>query len=280
MADSSDFTSGEIAAGSKDPDPAGASPASATQERPDQADAGTTVQPGAAEKQTDPDRYKGWIPPDAHERVTRGFHERLDKVSWATGLDRAEVEEALAIRRQLAQRQNASAEPQPDAKDEQGQLYYTPQQAAKWAKWQAEQIVDQRMSEIDKRLAPIESTNASNARAQAIVNDVERIASLPGYGDHEAEMAKYVADMNLRRHNGENIPILSAMDVYVAVVVPKLGDESIVRKKIFAEMYNTSTRANDDVNPAKRATGSRKADKDRSIRDLVDEEMSKASRAS
>lgn len=260
-----DITSGEIASAAKAAS-AAASPAPHPQSS-DPASASTRTTPEATEPTTE-DRYKGWIPPDAHERVVSGFHKRLDDVSWAVGLSREDVEDALAARRRSAQ-PAAGQEPQPDVLDEHQQPFYSPQQAAKWAAWKAEQIVDARMKAIDARIAPIEDARARDAQTSALQQQLHTASAWPGFMDHVD-----VVTQAIRAANAAGRP-LSLYDAYIQHVVPKLSDLTEAKKKWLAELNDTTVKTSNDTNPSRTPASSRKADEDMSLGELIQDEVAK-----
>lgn len=281
MSESDTITAGEIEAAAKEAAPAEKTPTQQTQTTPDKPLASATDAPVVTEKPED--RFKGWIPPDAHKRVVDGFHSRLDALGWAHGLNREEVEEALALRRSMNERRAsaANAEPQPDSKDQQtGELFYSPQQAAKWATWKAEQIVNAKMAEFEQRFSPIESTFTEHQRVAAVVGEIDAIAALPGADEFATDMANYVKDINDRRANGERLRKVTAVDAYLAVVPKKLAERSVaseadIRKKLMKDINDTTERVKDDVNPGRVAAASRKPDSAKSTKELLEEEFNR-----
>ncbi len=263
---SNDITSGKIASAVKDAATAEASPAQRTP-APGPADASTRETPGAPANGDD--KYKGWIPPDAHKHVVDGMHKRLDSVAWANGLSRAEVEEALAIRRQLAERGTRGQEPQPDARDERGELFYTPKQAAAWAAWQAEQIVSQRMQEFDARIAPIEQREQSFAQTRELEGQIQTATQWPGFMEHVEVVTKAIQAANA---TGQKLTLHEA---YIQHVVPKLSDLSVAKQKWLAELNDTTAKTNNEINPGRTPSRSRKKDSEMSIGELYADEIAK-----
>jgi len=215
-----------------------------------------------------PDDHKGWLPPDVHERIVGGFHQRLDEVAWAKGLKREEVEEALAIRRQLHSREKQGHEPQPDAKDDRGELFYTPQQAAKWAAWQAQQIVDQRMQEIESRIGPIESTFARSQQEQTLGAQIAQAQTWPGFSDHIDAITQAITNARL---SGRPISLAEA---YIQTVTPNLVASE--KKKWLAELNQTSEVVKDDLSPSKRPSAVRKDRSKMSLRELTEDAFASA----
>lgn len=275
-------TSGEIATAAEAA-AAVASPAQRTSgDGP--ADASTTVTPGAREDGSRQQQSTS-IPLDVHERVLNGYHTRLDAVSWANGLDRDRAMRALALldqqERSARTRSTESDEPKPDAKDERGEYFYSPQQAAKWAAWQAEQIVSKKLGELEERFGPIEAGAKASERMHALTQEIEAHATLPGFNDHLKEMTDLVLEGNARRARGERVPPISLTDAYLKVVVPKLaqGKEQVLadgKKAWLKELETTDAAARDDVNPQRGATTTRKADEDKTTAELLREELAAA----
>lgn len=278
MRETDDFTSGEIASAA-DAAAAVASPAQHTEPTTEQADPSTRATAAAAQTATPDERYKGWIPGDAHERVVDGFHKRLDAVSWASGLNPDDVREALAIRRQLNERATTSHEPQPDVKDERGDPFYSPQQAARWAAWQAEQMVSEKMQAIEKRIGPIESTFAETRQTNELMGQIDHAIAWPGFADHIEEIRAAIATATSQRRT------LSLEQAYIQVVAPTLAEtnatrEAALKKTWLAELNTTHNLVKDEVNPGRSPSGSRKKDSEMSIGELVQDEVSKRRKAS
>lgn len=289
----SDFTSGDIAQADKPV--ADASPASAPQTAPATADASTTASPAAHEKPAD---QFGPVPWERHELILnntrRDYEGKLGNLSWAERLKREEVEQAMALR-DLARRdpqalvshlsQRTPTQPKPDARDERGEAFYSPEGAMALANFVAEQAVAKVRQELGERLGPIESERESRQRQDALYTDVVTGLQLPGASQYLNDMTAFVTEMNARRARGEQIPVMTMRDVYDRVVLPKLSDTSTARqaelkKQWLAELNDTSVRAKDDINPQRLPAASRKADKDRPLGDIVREEIDKARRAS
>ncbi len=275
-----DITSGDIATAEKSLD--SASPAESTTDTTASPDAAPRQQPVAPE--TTDDRYKGWIPPDAHERVVDGFHRRLDSLSWAQGLTREEVQEALALRRQVIERQQQGATPPPDARDDRGEPYYSATQATAMARFEVERAVEKLREEFAERLTPIESRWKEDSRLSELNNEVQNASALPGFNDHIDAMTQYVAEMNERRARGERLPILSARDVYDKVVLPKVATltesrQAELKKQWLAELYNSKAVVRDDINPARPASATREKSSGIVTASAIAEEMERRKRA-
>jgi hypothetical protein len=277
---SDEFTSGEIAAVadelSKTPEPA--SPA-AHPEKTESASADTKAQPVSPEPVkavTD-----GRIPLAEHKRVVDGFWERVNLLAWAEGLDPAEVREAIAQRKAASQPKPADV-PQPDLQTEDGRRLYSADQAAARARWEVQQALDQFRAEQDQRLGPIEQERAQREHEARFVRDVQSVANLPQFNDHLDAMTKYVAEMNQRRQNGEPIPELSARDVYMAVVIPKLASREADliakgRQAALDDLDKSTSRSRDDINPGKRPAVSKKADHEKDWDELIEETVAELS---
>lgn len=244
-------------------EPAATAPAQHTTDSTATADAATREPSVGSE-----DRYKGWIPPDAHERVVDGFHKRLDAVSWASGLSREDVEDALALRRAAAARSKESDEPKPDARDEQGRLYYSDEQARRLSKWEAGQLVNERLSEFEQRYGPIaETLEMTQRRETAALSQIEEART---WKDFEKHLDAINGIMKDARTKGERISLYEAYaqareDAVIAAQGPEL------KKKWLAELNQTNTVAKDDVNPNRVASASRKDIRDMDTIDAVRE---------
>ena len=293
MADDT-FTSGDIATAEKSS--AAASPAPQTP-APETTPPAATVPAGTPETAA-ADKH-GPVPFERHEAVLsstrREYDEKLSRLSWAERLDAERVTRALALQELYEndadglyealskRRAPVSAEPQPDSKSaETGELFYSPQQAAKWAVWEANRIVDERMKELDQRLGPIESERAQTKRTEGYIAQIDEAQTWKGFSENiEAVTAALAA----AKEAGKPI---SLKDAYIQVVVPTLGVteadlrktlEPEIRKAILAEINSTTQRATSDLNPTRMPAGERKANKDRSLKDLVSETAQELSAA-
>lgn len=232
------------------------------QSTPETADASTRVTP----ERTEPEITR--IPLSDHERILDGYHKRLDSLSWASGLDADDVREALAIRRQLAQREKQSTEPQPDVKDERGDLFYSPQQAAKWADWKAGQREATLRDEFEQRLGPMEATFTEQQKVHSLTQQIDQAKTWPGFTDHVDAVTKALADANARGQK------LTLHEAYITVVAPILAGSSAAsdaekKKKWLAELNHTSDVVKDDLHPGKRPASTRKDRSAMSIKELT-----------
>lgn len=292
MDDSSDITSGEIATTAKELSSGTASPAAPASASSDPASADTTAQPEPT-KTTE----FGPVPWERHElilnKTRRELEGKLSGLSWAEQLKREDVEEALELRR-LARTRPAdlvkhlsartTSAPTPDARDDKGEAFYSPQQAAALARYEVQQAIAELRNEFGERFAPIESDHAQSRQQAALVSDIQEASSLPGYNDYLDEMTAFVADCNARRKQGERIPVYTAEQVYNRVVPPKLAAnrEAILadgKKAWLAELNSTSERTKGEINPQRIPAGSRKPDSEKSFSELAAEEVARRRRA-
>jgi hypothetical protein len=203
-------------------------------------------------------------------------------VSWANGLDREEVAEALAIRRQLAERrqrqESESRRPTPNVKDERGEHFYSVDKAMELAQIIAQDAVAEAERKWEERLGPIEGEFAQRQRTSEIVHQHDHVMALPGAKEHEAAMADYIYQINERRSAGENVRKPTAMDAYLAVVPSQLHKASNLdarlaeaKKQWLAELNNTTERVQSDVNPAKQPASARKKNGEYSFKEALSE---------
>lgn len=278
MADT-EFTSGDIAAAEKPS--AAAPPAPASQAASATADASTTASPNAPEPKKDD---YGPVPWERHEAILnntrRDLESKLHGLSWAERLDRDRVEKALRLADlaerdpdRLVQQFSRPAQgqpPTPNARDDKGEAFYSADQAAALVSHYVKQAVDAVRDELGQRLSPIESERAQSRQMDSLHTQIQAASSWPGFGDHIADITAAIADANAKRER------LSLHDAYIKIVVPKLAaskDQLLAdeKKKWLAELNNTSVRAKDDLNPQRLPAASRKADKDKSFRELIPE---------
>lgn len=262
-----------------------AQPSSGAQPQPaEKPAAAATVLPAA--EPTDP---HGPIPFERHEAILgktrRDYDERLARLSWAERVDPQRVERALQIaemvdrrdKRLLEHFQSANGtEPQPDARDERGELYYTPQQAAKWADWKTQQARAELAEELDNRLTPIEAERASNEKMWTLNQQIERAAAWPGFADNVEAVTATLREANQRQEP------MTIHEAYInAVVIPKLAAsrEQIAKEekqKWLAELNSTTAKAQTELNPGRTTpAASRKKHSDMSWGELIEEEVAK-----
>lgn len=234
---------------------------------------------GAGDGGTDGDR--GAIPFSDHERVVNGFHERLDRLSWAAGYDPREVQEAFADAREFRRLQTTrrpEAEPQPDVEDERGERFYSPQQAARLARHLVAEAVEELRAENETRFTPLERTVAESRRADVLSAQIEEGTTWPGFNENIDPITDVIAAANRQGRR------MSLHQAYIqAVVIPKLAPsretlETELRRKILAEMDQNVQHS--DVNPRRAPSGNRKADKDKSWKELLSEEWNRQAAAS
>ena len=230
----------------------------------------------------------GPIPFERHEAILgktrREADEKLSRLSWAEGLTPEEVKEALAIQRlyrtnperlaaHLSERVKTSAEPQPDVKDERGDRYYSPEQAAKWATWKSQQDIAALRAEMDERYGPIERTFTEQQRYSDANAQIDQAMNWPGFDEY---MPDITAAVTAARARGESITLA---DAYIRAGVPrKIAERSTAnlaeeKKKWLAELNSTTERVQDDVNPSRVPAASRKRDEDKTTAEMLREEI-------
>lgn len=266
------FTSGEMAAVEKDlSTPAESSPAPHPQPtEPASPDTKDQVRPT--------EQTPAGIPYTEHARILDGFYDKLKKVAWAESLDPAEVHEAIALAKRQRQEHSRSQAPTPDARDERGEPFYSPQQAAALARYEARLAVAEATATFEERFGPIEGHFESVQRMDSIAAQIDRAAHLPGFTDHLDAITALIQDGNQRRARGERVPRLTVEQAYLQIVVPKLAAsrEELAkeeRKKVLEEMNHTSADVRREVNPNRGAPASRQKDADRPWGDIIDEKM-------
>lgn len=288
MEDTSDITSGEIATAEKALSSGTASPAASTSESTDRAPASARETPAGTETKTD--QY-GPMPWERHEAILnstrRPLEEKLRGLSWAEQLKREEVEEALELRR-LANTRPAdlvkhlsartTSAPAPDARDEKGEAFYSPQQAAALARHEVQQAINTLRAEFGERLTPIETDRVQSQHVATLTNQIAQASTWPGFGDHIDAITEAVAAANSRHEK------LSLHEAYIQVVAPKLAasrDTLLAegKKAWLAELDSTSQRAKGEINPQRIPAGTRKPDRDKSFSELAEEEIARRRRA-
>lgn len=273
-----EITSGDIEAAADAAKPESASPAAHTTT--------TEIAQPAKPAPVVADEH-GPIPFERHEAILgktrRDYDERISRLSWAEQHQREDVERALKIARlydsspdrlasHLSERVNASTEPKPDVKDEHGQLFYSPEQAARWASWQAKKEVAELRAEMDERYGPIASSFSEHQKFERVNAQIDEAQTWPAFADYLPEIT---AAVTAAKDRGEQITLAVA---YIRAGVPqKIADRSTAqladeKKKWLAELNNTTERVQDDVNPSRVPAASRKKDSDRSIKELLQEE--------
>lgn len=219
------------------------------------------------------------IPYEDHERVVDGFHQRLDALSWAARLNREQVEEAMSLydltrrdpRAVLEHLQSRVQQaPSPDLQDEQGRPYYSPDQAAKLARGEADRAIQGYDTKLGKRLDRLETFVSRGEAVETAQQQLTRAQSWPGFNDYIGEIADYVERAN---RLGQTVTLA---DAYIDLVVPQLS--STTRRGVMAELNEHSARTVDTINPARRASPTPESDDERPLKDLLADEFRKRER--
>ena len=235
------------------------------------------------------DEY-GPLPFERHhailEKTRRDYDERLSRLSWAEGLTREQVERAIALDQlyrtnpdrlaaHLSERVKASEAPQPDVKDERGEWFYSPAQAAKLARFEATQAASALREELEGRFGPIEADFTHGQQIRALDAQISQAEQWPGFTENLAEITAAITDVNDRRARGERIPKLSLHEAYISIVPTKLlsTQEATIAervKKKLTELNQTTQRVKDDVNPGRAPAGTRKKEEDMTDAELLE----------
>ena len=277
-----DITSGDIAAGVKDTAPAVASPAQQTQ-KPETPAPAAIAPAESPEPKTD---AFGPMPFERHHAILdntrRMYEDRLAHLAWAERVDQERAERALQIAEMYDRRDprlmehlkgGASERPEPDAKDERGEPFYSPQQASKLAKWEAAEIKRELKQEMDERFGPMAETfTRSQERQDALVNELTEAKTWPDFDKHTEATTKHLNDARLK---GAPITLHEAYTrARVAAEIATL--EPTTRRKILAELNNTTEVTKHELNPGRSPSGSRKKDSEMSMSELIADELAKA----
>lgn len=220
------------------------------------------------------------IPFADHDRIVNGFHKRLDAIAWANGLDRGEVERALVLMREHEKRASRTREdasaPQPDARDEKGEAFYSPKQAAALARHEAAIAVREAIAELkreyDGKLTPIERAFTEAREDGELSDQIDQARKWPGF---EANLGPITAAIAAATAQGR---ILTLADAYIQVVAPKLSaSEAEITAKAKAawlkELNETNAAATrDDVRPSRTPSADRKKDSDKTTAEMLEEE--------
>jgi hypothetical protein len=221
---------------------------------------------GASDQPVDGDQsaQPGPIPYERFKQVNEGYQ----KLRWAEQYDPSIVEQrqrffqwldtdpvgahnyltdyltrAGALQQQQAQQPN-DGRPQPDVVvPETGQKFYSAEAAEKLAKWQAEQLINERVGPLERSLQQVEAdryTERARAQARSAILEAE---TWPYYKDHEGEILKAMeADKRL-----------SLEGAYRRVVLPNI--RTLERKAVLAEMNQKPSAST--VNPGSKSAASR-----------------------
>lgn len=269
------FTSDDIAAeGTPSPAAAPSAPQPTSTPSPEPAPRAPEASPGA-------------IPFSDHQRVVDGFHERLDAVSWANGLDSARVQEALRLAdlyernpaelyRSLGPRVERPKRPEPDVRDERGEPFYsTAAHEAAVTQRVAEAVEDLR-AEMAERLGPLETRGAEADHLDRLTGSIQQATAWPGFNEQIDQITAAIAEANRRKEK------LTLHEAYIQIVVPKLSAsrqalETELRAAIVAEMNGATRR--DDIHPGRAPSAGHVKDSDKSLTDLFREEYGRAARS-
>lgn len=228
-------------------------------------DGGETSAPAAKEPApSQPTNEHGPVPFERHHAILsttrQEYEDKIKRIAWAEGLDAKDVRRALDLADMVERRDprlvkhltaQESARPEPDAKDERGEPFYTAAQAAKLARWEAEQI----KHEIEQRYAPIAETfESQQERQDAVVSQLEQAQTWPDFEKHISTVTQLIGEA---RAKGAPITLFEAY-TQARIKAEVSGLEPNIRKQILAELNQTNTVAKDDVNPNRVASASRK----------------------
>ena len=243
------FTDSPASVGSISPGDGGGSPP--TQDPSASSAAGAIVQP---ESTPDP---KGPVPYDRFEQINAKYKQ----LQWAESIDQDQVRQHRAFfewldrdprgahnyitdyltRQGILQQQQGppaakDSRPQPDViVPETGQKFYSAEAAEQLAKWQATQLLNERMGPVEQQLQSLSATHSQQqARAHA-ASLVAEARTWPHYETHEAQILQ---EMEKDRR-------LSLEGAYRRVVMPKL--RTLEREAIVKELNDKRGAAT--VNP-------------------------------
>ena len=222
---------------------------------------------------------RGPIPYDRHEAILANARQEY---AWANGLDQARVQQALSVfdhlqrdpsgMAQLLQRsQQQQQEPQPDLQDDQGRLFYSAEQAARLAQYQARRESAALEQKFTQRIG---ATEGYVQRQQALEQAQAQLAEAdtwPGFKEHENAITDTFTQA---AQTGQP---LSLWQAYAHVVFPTMQQsqeklEASVRKKLLEEMKRSPT----DTDPNRSAPSPQlKADSEKSTAELIKEEWAK-----
>lgn len=235
------------------------------------------------------------IPFDEHERIVRGFHERLDRAAWASNLDANRVRRALTVLEDLEAEQargsrrggngangNEPQRPQPDVKDERGELYYSPQQAAALSEFLVRQAVEDLRAEFREQIDPIANDREQSRQEAARASQIDYAArTFPKFTEHMDAITDRIVEHNAKRRDNPGLPPMTLAEAYILTVIPGLVEDDAKRttrlkSKWLAELDETTrnTSSTDDDTRARRTSSDRKKkDADMEIGELIADEV-------
>ncbi|KKN52704.1 hypothetical protein LCGC14_0609850 [marine sediment metagenome] len=225
------------------------------------------------------------IPLERHESVlanARRDHDDLRAATgWADGMDREQVATDASNREWLARdpegyirylqsQRSGGDEPQPDRQTQNGELFYTPEQAAKLADHRLRAGISASETRSEARFKPLEEAGAREEARQSANHDLTEASNWPKFTENMNEIAGV---MQVVQDRGEHIDLVRA---YLSVVVPKLTATDDQRRKgiraeILAEMAGGGSNDNDPSRSA--SSPSRKPDSEKSLQESLEEAM-------
>jgi hypothetical protein len=253
-----------------------------------------------AEDDDDPDTPAaatgGPIPLADHKRILqrtrRELEGRLGALSWADGYERQRVERAMQIAQyydtnpvgfhaylgsHLGQGTQEPPPIQPEFETSDGAPLYSAAQVSQLLERHEAKLTDTWSRTLDARLTPIEQATRQQRQGEQLEAQIAEAQTWPGFAEHVGPITQVLARAN---RAGQQITLEQA---YIRVVMPKLAKNAEAlsadaRRHVLEEMHQTTERAGDGVNPARRPSGSRTPSTDRSWGELIAEEMAAASR--
>lgn len=276
--ETAEFTSGDIAAAAKETAPVVASPAITPSETAAKTPADATSQSAKPEVKTD---EHGPLPFERHHAILSStreeYEEKLRKTAWAERYDPRAVEKALSLAAKYEQDQadrakaaTAGTAPLADLRAEDGTKLFSEAQNLAAIKHAVDQAVGALREEFGARVQPFETEYQERERINRDVSQIQEALTWKGFEQHMPVVTKAIAEANAK---GQTLTVRDAYILHVVPLITDTADAAIAEKKKawLKELETNSVVNKGDVNPARVTSGTRIPDKDRPLRELIDD---------
>ncbi|HMJ58299.1 MAG TPA: hypothetical protein VK467_04135 [Gemmatimonadales bacterium] len=181
--------------------------------------------------------------------------------------------------RALSSGRGQAEEPQPDLPLELADgrvvpVYSAAQQAKReaWLQQRAEQAFEAKLQPFREMQSQAEERARGEAATQFATTLTGSLTKLPGFTEHKAEIAQWIAKARLESDHPAEVRA-AALEAYTAIVVPKLS--STVRQGVLTDLHHKAGAST--VNPAQTGTAAPKSLADMTTKEALEAEFARMS---